>query len=95
MYKTIKIPEMAFRNANELKAEVAKEEDVKGVRKVTLSEAVSYAIKETLKELKRKQTLASAAGGWSDIDAESLIKDLYASRSKRTRLSQLNAITKF
>jgi hypothetical protein len=85
MYKTIKIPEMAFRNAEELKAEMEKDERVRGIRKVTLSEAVSYAIKGALEDYGRRKNLEAAIGGWADLDCDALVKDIYASRSDKTR----------
>lgn len=85
MYKTIKIPEMAFRKAEELKAEMEKDESVKGIRKVTLSEAVSSAIKEALENREKRGHLLAAAGGWSDLDCDALLRDIYASRRDSKR----------
>lgn len=85
MYKTIKIPETAYERAEHLKEELAKDEAIAGVRKVSLSEAISYAIAQTLENLKRRREFESAAGGWSGLDSNALIEDIYASRLKGTR----------
>jgi hypothetical protein len=85
MYKTIKISETAYKHAEDLRAEFAKEEAKLGTRKISLSETVSYAINEALKTARRKDMLKASAGGWADINSDSLIKDIYASRLKKTR----------
>jgi hypothetical protein len=85
MYKTIKIPEAAFRHAEQLKSEMSTDDSVKGVRKVTLSEAVSYAIKAALESREKRRHLIAAAGGWSDMDCDALFRDIYSSRVNSTR----------
>lgn len=85
IYKSIKIPEKTYRGAEYLKKELTKDESIAGVRKVSLSEAVSYAIAATLENLKKRRMFESAAGGWSDMDSESLIKEIYSSRLKHAR----------
>ena len=39
---------------------------------------------KNIKKLKREKFL-SAAGGWSDIDTDGLIKDIYKDRKKGTK----------
>lgn len=85
MLKTIKIPEKAYNDAKKLKRELEKEEIIAGLYNVKLSTAVSYAIKRALENIKKKKRFLSAAGGWSDINTDKLIKDIYESRKKDTR----------
>ena len=83
MYKTIKIPEAAFKNAEIIKADMAK--DVKGLRKVTLSEVVSYALMDLMEKRERKRNLRALAGAWADVDTEAMKKDIYSSRMNSDR----------
>jgi len=85
MLKTIKIPEKAYNDAKKLKKELEKDEVITGVYNVGLSMAVSYAIKKALADLSNRKKFLSAAGGWSDIDGDRLIKDIYRSRLKGTK----------
>jgi len=85
MYKTIKIPELAFKNAEELKKEMSMDEGIKGIRKVSLSEVVSYALKELSERREKRKHLMSLAGSWSDIDTEAMTKEIYSSRRNSIR----------
>jgi len=84
MLKTIKIPEKAYNDAKKLKNKLEKEETLVGLYNVGLSTAISYAIKKALEDFKKREKFLSAAGGWSDIDGDKLIKDIYKSRTKGT-----------
>lgn len=85
MLKTIKIPEKAYNDAKKLKKKLEKEEVIAGLYNVKLSTAVGYAIKNALEDIEKRKKFLSAAGGWSDIDADKLIKDIYEKRMINTR----------
>jgi len=85
MLKTIKIPKKAYDDAKRLKTELEKKEIIDGLYNVKLSTAVGYAIKRALEEITKRKRFLSSAGGWSDIDSEKLIKDIYETRKKGTR----------
>jgi hypothetical protein len=85
MYKTIKISEKAYRNAETLKREMAEDVAVKGVRKVTLSEAISAAVRDALETRDKKKHLMAAAGSWADLDCNAMLKDIYSSRINSSR----------
>lgn len=87
MLKTIKIPEKAYNDAKRLKSLIEKEELISGLYNVGLSTAVGYAIKKALEDFRRKKRFLSSAGGWSDLDGDKLIKDIYKSRRKGTKLN--------
>jgi len=84
MLKTIKIPEEAYKDVKKLTKKLEKNKVIIGVYKVKLSTALSYAIKNALDNLEKRERLLSAAGGWSDVDA-SLIKEIYEKRLKGTK----------
>ena len=84
-YKTVKIPEESYKKAKSLKKELEKNGEFLGAHKVNLSSTISYAISRTLNNVKKRKMLLSAAGGWADMDTESLIKDIYESRKVSTR----------
>ncbi|MEK6853791.1 MAG: hypothetical protein AABX60_00525, partial [Nanoarchaeota archaeon] len=62
MLKAIKIPEEAYKEAKRLGRELEAERAIEGVYKVSLSTAVSFAIKRALTDLERKKSLRMAAG---------------------------------
>ena len=84
MLKTIKIPEKAYEDAKKLKKELEKEEVIAGLYDVKLSTAVSFAIKKALENINLRKRFLSSAGGWSDIDGDKLVKEIYKSRTKGT-----------
>jgi hypothetical protein len=59
--------------------------DVNGVRKVTLSEVVSYALLDLMEKRERKKNLRAVAGAWADLDTEAMKKDIYESRINSDR----------
>ena len=79
--KSIKIPEEAYNDAKKLMKKLEKTRAIAGIYKVGLSTAVSFAIRNALEDIHKKEMLISAAGGWSDIDADKMIKDIYDSRT--------------
>lgn len=85
MLKTIKIPEKAYNDAKKLKRELEKEEIIVGLYNVKLSTAICYAIKKALENIERKKRFLSAAGGFSDIDTNKLIEEIYENRKRGTR----------
>jgi len=84
-YKTVKIPEESYKKAKSLSRELEKSDEFLGAHKVNLSSTISYAIARTLNAVKKKKILMSAARGWSDMDTENLIRDIYDSRTVSTR----------
>lgn len=85
MLKAIKIPEEAYKEAKRLGQELEAERIIDGIYKVSLSAAVSFAIKRALTEFERKKSLRMAAGGWKDLDTEKLIKEIYEGRLAGTK----------
>jgi hypothetical protein len=85
MLKSIKLPEKAYIDAKRLRKELEKEEIIEGVYDVKLSTAVGFAIKKTLEDIKNNKRFLSSAGGWSDMDCDKLIKEIYDNRAKGTR----------
>ena len=85
MLKTIKISEKAYEDVKKLKIELEKEEIISGLYDVKLSTALSYAIKTALESIRKRKRFLSSAGGWSDIDSDKLIMDIYESRKKGTK----------
>ena len=85
MYKTIKIPETAYKVAEEIKLDMSTDDSVRGIRKVSLSEVVSYALKDLMEKRERRKRLLALAGAWSDMDTEALKKEIYSSRRNSTR----------
>jgi hypothetical protein len=85
MLKTVKIPEEAYNAAKKLGKELEKDKAIKGVYKVKLSTAISFAINKSLEEMEKKRRFRSAAGGWKNVDTEELIKEIYESRKGGTR----------
>lgn len=80
MLKAIKIPEEAYMEAKKLSQELETERAIEGVYKVSLSTAVSFAIKRALIDVERKKSLRMAAGGWKDLDTDKMIKEIYEGR---------------
>ncbi|MBI2529623.1 MAG: hypothetical protein HYW05_00585 [Candidatus Diapherotrites archaeon] len=80
MYKTVKILEETYEDAKELEKRLEKNREIAGLRKVTLSAAITYALTKTLEDLKSRKRFLSSAGGWADIDTEKLKREIYASR---------------
>ena len=87
MLKAIKIPEEAYKEAKKLGQELEAERAIEGVYKVSLSTAVSFAIKRALTDLERKKSLRMAAGGWKDLDTDKMIKEIYEGRLTGTKRS--------
>ncbi len=59
-----------------------------GYRKGALSSAAEKILSEIIKEeknIKREDLFLKSAGSWKDIDADSLIKKIYESRTISTR----------
>lgn len=81
MFRSVKISEDAYRKAKRL----ADELDREAVGKVGLSNAIAYAVKKTLEGRSRRKDMLSAAGGWSDVDGDKLIKEIYEGRLLSTR----------
>ena len=87
MLKTIKVSENMYNDVKKLRDELQKSGSIAGVYEVKLSMALGYAVKNALESLRRRERMLSSAGGWSDIDANALIKDIYDNRRKGTRWS--------
>jgi hypothetical protein len=85
MYKTIKIPEAAFKNAEDIKRDMSMDRGVRGIRKVTLSEVVSYALKNLKEERENRKRFTEVAGAWADMNTEALKKEIYSSRWNSTK----------
>ncbi len=85
MLKSIKIPEEAYKEAKMLSKELEKDGEFRGIYNVPISAAISYAIKKTADDIRRRKAFRKAAGSWKDIDAEKLIKEIYEDRKKGTR----------
>ncbi|HLD97500.1 MAG TPA: hypothetical protein VI934_04105 [Candidatus Nanoarchaeia archaeon] len=85
MLKAVKIPEEAYNEAKKLGKELETEKAIRGVYKVTLSTAISFAISRTLAEIEKRKRFTAAAGGWKDIDTEKMIKDIYEGRKFGTK----------
>lgn len=80
MLKSIKIPEEAYKDAKKLSKRLEETKSIEGLYRIKLSTAVSYAIKRALENIENRRRFLSAAGGWSDVDADKLIKDIYENR---------------
>ncbi|MBD3261540.1 MAG: hypothetical protein GF334_07660 [Candidatus Altiarchaeales archaeon] len=78
MYKSVKISESAYRQAKKLRKDLEKTESYLGIHKVSLSEAINFAILNTANKIERRR-LKDSASGWSDID-QKIIKEIYKTR---------------
>lgn len=86
MYKTIKIPIEAYKEAKVLSKELEKSRSITGVFNVNLSTAISYAVTKTLMVLRRRKKFVSAAGGWKDMEnIDILMEDIYKDREISSR----------
>ena len=86
MYKTVKIPEEAYKEAKILSKELEKSREIVGVYNVNLSTAISYAIEKMLESIKKRKRFLSAAGGWKDMEnVDKLIEEIYKDRLISTR----------
>jgi hypothetical protein len=86
MYKSIKISEEAYKKAKSLSKELEKSGELKGIVNVNMSIAVGYALDNALQTLKKRRMLHESAGVWADVDTDKMIKEIYASRKKPSRL---------
>ena len=85
MLKAVKIPEEAYKEAKKLGRELEAERAIEGIYNVTLSAAISFAIRTALADLEKKKRLRMAAGGWRDVDTEKMIKEIYEGRLTGTK----------
>lgn len=85
MLKAVKIPEEAYEEAKRLGKELEEEEAIKGVYKVTLSTAISFAISRAMAEIEKRKRFKAAAGGWKGLDTDKMIKEIYEGRKLGTR----------
>ncbi len=83
--KTIKVSEETYMNILKLKKALGKNNILKGVSDVKITNAVTYAVDNSLENIERLKKMRSCAGAWSDIDTKALIKDIYESRKINTR----------
>ena len=83
MYRSVKITDKTYREAKKLAEYLGREDDTGG--KVGLSNAIANAVHTALETRSRRKTMLSAVGGWSDIDADKLVKEIYAGRLLSTR----------
>jgi len=82
--KTIKVSEETYMNILKLKKALAKNNVLKGVSEVKITNAVTYAVDNSLDAIERKKRLMECAGGWKDV-SPNLIKEIYESRKINTR----------
>lgn len=85
MLKSIKIPEKAYKLARNLSEKLEKGKELKGVYNVSISTAVSYAIEKANEDIDKKNAFRKAAGSWSDINTDKLIKEIYDGRRKGSK----------
>ncbi len=85
MYKTIKIPEETYSEIKMLSKQLEESEELNGLHHINISTAVSYAVSKTLKALKQKMAILSAACKWKKLDTDKLIKEIYETRKVTTR----------
>ena len=71
MYKTIKIPEEAYKEAKLLSNELERSKAITGVFNVNLSTAISYAITKMLEILRKKSSKMVS----TDVDLDKLFKE--------------------
>jgi len=85
MYKSVKISEEAYLEANKLK-DLLKNRDA-NIGRVGISNAIEYALHLALDNEGRKKKLLSAAGAWKNMDCDKLIREIYEGRKVSTRPS--------
>lgn len=84
--KSIKVSEDTYKDIIKLQKMLEKNKVLEGLNKVKITNAINYAVKSSLSSAERKKMMMKAAGSWSDIDCDKLIKEIYKSRkSKGTR----------
>ena len=86
IYKTVKLPIEAYKEAIKLENELEKKKVIEGVHRVTISTAISYALTKTLQTVKGQDVFKSAAGGWAGLlDTDAFLKKIYKAREKVSR----------
>ncbi len=90
MYKSVKISEEAYKKAKVLSKELEKSREFPGMDKINMSVAVGYALESALEGVKKKRMLHESAGVWKDMDTDKLIKEIYESRKKPSRRSEVS-----
>ena len=83
MYRSVKITEGTYREAKKLAMDLGRENEAAG--RIGISNAIAHAIHQALEARAGRRRMLSAVGGWSDIDGEKILKEIYEGRLMSTR----------
>ena len=83
--KTIKVSEDTYKGILKLQKMLEKNKTLKGLSKVKITNAITYAVDNSIDQIEKRKRMMSCAGGWADMDTKALLKDIYKSRLINTR----------